>query len=124
MVDFDKEKRAYEMLCWIPYSFPADFNWELAALGAYSKAQKERSDKALDKWEKENPYQVSPELKAFRELENLGVYKQTDHYSPHKASNGFYTKRLEEYRRNSGRRTKPSPKIKNRSRKSRWLYDR
>ena len=60
MVDFDKEKRAYEMLRWIPYSFPEDFNWEKASLGLYSKAQKERSDKALDQWEKENPYITSP----------------------------------------------------------------
>ena len=45
MVDFEKEKRAYELLRWVPYSFPEDFDWEKAALGVYSKAQKERSDK-------------------------------------------------------------------------------
>ena len=124
MVDFEKEKRAYELLRWVPYSFPEDFDWEKAALGVYSKAQKERSDKALDKFDKANPYETSPELKAFRELEKLGVYKQTDYFSPQKAANGFYTRRLAEYKSNSGRRKGASPKIKIRSRKSRWLYDR
>ena len=81
MVDFDKEKRAYEMLIFVPYSFPAEFDWELAALGVYSKAQKERSDKAIGKFEKEHPYESSPELTAFRELERLGVYTQNDFYS-------------------------------------------
>ena len=103
MVDFDKEKRAYEMLKFVPYSFPAEFDWELAALGVYSKAQKERSDKALDEFDKENPYESSPELTAFRELERLGVYTQNDFYSPTKATNEFYTKRLREYERNRRR---------------------
>lgn len=122
MVDFDKEKRAYEMLRWIPYSFPADFDWELAALGAYSKAQKERSDKALDEDDKAHPYESSPELKAFRELEKLGVYNQSDGYSPIKANDGFYTRRLKEYRDNAGL-TRPSSQIKRRFRKSRWDYN-
>lgn len=124
MVDFEKERRAYELLRWVPYSFPEDFDWEKAALGVYSKAQKERSDKALDEFDKANPYETSPELKAFRELEKLGVYQQTDYFSPQKAANGFYTRRLAEYNSNSGRRKRTSPKIKIRSRKSRWLYDR
>ena len=103
MVDFDKEKRAYEMLKFVPYSFPAEFDWELAALGVYSKAQKERSDKAIEEFEKEHPYESSPELKAFRELERLGVYTQNDFYSPKKAANEFYTKRLRKYERNRRR---------------------
>ena len=123
MVDFEKEKRAYEMLRWIPYSFPADFDWEKAALGLYSKAQKERSDKALEEHGKQNPYITSPELQAFRDLEKLGVYNQTDSYSPEKASNGHYTKRLAEYNENSSRRTRKSPKIKISRRKGSWLYN-
>ena len=115
---FEKEKRAYDMLKFVAYSFPAEFDWELAALGVYSKAQKERSDKALDEFDKENPYESSPELTAFRELERLGVYTQNDFYSPTKATNEFYTKRLREYernrRRNSERRSLPSES-------NRWL---
>tara|TARA_Y100001963_G_scaffold50353_1_gene70504 strand:+ start:239 stop:610 length:372 start_codon:yes stop_codon:yes gene_type:complete len=122
MVDFDKERRAYEMLKWVPYSFPSEFNWELAALGAYSKAQKERSDIALDQWDKDNPYETSTEMKAFRELETLGVYTQSDYYSPAKAANAFYSRRLAEYNNASGR-TRTSRKIKVRRRKSRWLYN-
>lgn len=130
MIDFDKERRAYEMLKWVPYSFPADFCWERAALGEYSKAQKERSDKALEEFEKENPYQSSPELSAFRELEKLGVYTQSDHYSPLKAANEFYTKRLEQYKRNrvgnpSRRSVTPKPNrwIRKESRLSRTRHE-
>ena len=84
-IDLDKEKRAYEMLRWVPYSFPADFNMELALLGTYLKAQKERSDIALDEFDKQHPYQSSAELDAFRKLEDLGRFSQKDYYSPHKA---------------------------------------
>ena len=122
MADIEKEKRAYEMLKWVPYSFPADFNMELALLGVYSKAQKERSDKALDEDDKANPFQSSPELSAFRELEKLGVYTQKDYFSPQKASDGFYTKRLREYRNNAGL-VRESKKVKRRFRKSRWNYN-
>ena len=122
MADIEKEKRAYEMLKWVPYSFPADFNMELALLGVYSKAQKERSDKALDEFDKAHPYESSPELSAFRELEKLGVYTQKDYFSPQKASDGFYTKRLREYRNNAGL-VRQSQKTKRRFRKSRWNYN-
>jgi hypothetical protein len=123
MIDFDKEKRAYEMLRWVPYSFPAEFDWELAALGAYSKAQKERSDKALEEDDKLNPYKSSPELEAFRKLEKLGVYTDKDSYSPIKAADGHYTKRLAEYFNNIGGSARKSSKIKKSSRRSRWLYN-
>tara|TARA_R100001443_G_scaffold19154_1_gene30510 strand:+ start:83 stop:484 length:402 start_codon:yes stop_codon:yes gene_type:complete len=103
MIDYEKEKRAYDMLKFVAYSFPAEFDWELAALGVYSKAQKERSDKAIEEFEKEHPYESSPQLKAFRELERLGVYTQNDFFSPIKAANEFYTKRLDKYERNRGR---------------------
>ena len=52
--DFDVEKACYRRLKSVPYSLPpAEFNWELAAFGYYSKMQKERSDIALDEFEKE-----------------------------------------------------------------------
>ena len=98
-IDLDKEKRAYEMLRWVPYSFPADFNMELALLGTYSKAQKERSDIALDEFDKKHPYESSPELSAFRKLEDLGRFTQKDYYSPHKAKENYYTRELERYTR-------------------------
>ena len=98
-IDLDKEKRAYEMLRWVPYSFPADFNMELALLGTYSKAQKERSDIALDEFDKQHPYQSSAELDAFRKLEDLGRFTQKDYYSPHKAKENYYTRELERYTR-------------------------
>ena len=47
MIDFEKEKRAYDMLKFVAYSFPAEFDWELAALGVYSKAQKNEAIKHL-----------------------------------------------------------------------------
>ena len=58
------------MLQSIPYSLPpAEFNWELAARGFYTKMQKERSDKALDEFEKELQPKISGEMAAFLELE-------------------------------------------------------
>ena len=98
-IDLDKERRAYEMLRWVPYSFPADFNMELALLGVYSKAQKERSDKALDEFEKQHPYESSPELAAFRKLEKLGRFTQSDYYSPTKAQESYYTRELKRFTR-------------------------
>ena len=124
MIDFEKEKRAYEMLRWVPYSFPEDFDWEKAALGLYSKFQKERSDKALDQWEKEHPYSSSDEIKSFRELKILKVYGENTNYSPQKGSDGFYTKRLAEYNENAGRSTRKGRQIKKSRRNGRWLYDR
>ena len=39
--DFDVEKDCYRRLQSVPYSLPpAEFNWELAAFGYYSKLQK------------------------------------------------------------------------------------
>ena len=99
-IDLEKERHAYEMLRWVPYSFPADFNMELALLGTYSKAQKERSDKALDEFDKNNPYETSPELAAFHKLEKLGRFTQSDFYSPSKAQEGYYTRELKRHTRN------------------------
>ena len=99
-IDLDKEKRAYEMLRWVPYSWPADFDIELAKKGVYFKAQKERSDKALDEFDKKHPYETSPELAAFLKLEKLGRFTQSDYYSPSKAQESYYTRELKRHTRN------------------------
>tara|TARA_B100000131_G_scaffold259350_1_gene254853 strand:- start:343 stop:735 length:393 start_codon:yes stop_codon:yes gene_type:complete len=98
-IDLDKERRAYEMLRWVPYSFPAEFNMELALLGVYSKAQTKRSDDAIAEFEKNNPYETSPELAAFHKLEKLGRFTQADYYSPSKAQEGYYTRELKRHTR-------------------------
>ena len=99
LVNVEKEKQAYKMLQSIPYSLPpAEFNWELAARGFYTKMQKERSDKALDEFEKELQPKISGELSAFLELEALGIYSEQDNFDPNKADNEFYTQRLNRIR--------------------------
>lgn len=95
----EKEQRAFNLLQWNPYSLPTDFNWELAALGHYTKLQTERSDKALDEFDSINERQASEELAAFHELERLGVYTQADYFSPSQAQNGFYAKTLKDHKR-------------------------
>lgn len=93
------EERAHALLQWNPYSLPHDFDWELAGLGHYSKLQKQRSDKAVEEFDKLHPYEASEELSAFRELERLGVYTQANYFSPKDAKNGFYGQRLREHLR-------------------------
>ena len=100
--DLAKEERAYALLQWNPYSLPNEFDWELAALGHYSKLQTERSNKALDEFDSINERDASDELAAFRELERLGVYSQDDFFSPTKATQGFYAKALREHRSSAG----------------------
>ena len=95
--DFDAERRAFELLQWVPYSLPTDFDEDLAAECYYTRTQKKRSDAALNAWDKEHPYERSEELNAFHELERLGVYTQADFFSPFKAKDGYYAKRLKEH---------------------------
>lgn len=105
----DPEEAAFEMLQWNPYSLPNEFDWELAALGAYTKLQRERSDTAIDAVEQEikrerdrrhkqardgKPGALS-ELEAFHELERIGVLTESDFYSPGQASEHWYTDALE-----------------------------
>ncbi len=118
----DDERRAFEMLCFNPYSLPAEFDWELAALGYYSKSQKERSDLALTAFDKEHPYESSSELLAFKELEFLGIYSPNDFYSPSKAKRGFYTARLKQHRSISAGNRGPSKATKTASRSRRPRY--
>ena len=101
MTNPDTEERAFDLLQWNPYCLPTEYDDDLALVGYYSNTQKERSDHALDAWEKEHPFESSDELKAFRELEKLGVYTDADFYSPSKAKNGHYTSRLKEHRADS-----------------------
>ena len=82
----DKEERAYLLLQWASLAPLAPFDEGLAESGFYTSVQKQRSDKALDDWDKENPYEQSSELKAFHELERRGVITQSDFFSPDKAA--------------------------------------
>ena len=101
--DFDVEKDCYRRLKSVPYSLPpAEFNWELAAFGYYSKLQKERSDKALDEFEKELQPSNYSQTAAFEELKKLGVYTEKTKYNLEQAENGFYTKRLKSGRKSRG----------------------
>ena len=96
VTDRDPEEVAFDLLNWNPYSLPAEFDDEQAMLCVYSKLQKQRSDAALDDWDKAHPYEASDELTAFRELERLGVYTSRDFFSPSKAKNGHYSARLKQ----------------------------
>ena len=92
----DKERRAYDLLQWVPYSLPAKFDPVLAIQGHYTQSQKHRSDKALDDWGKANPFDSSSELEAFRTLHDLGHFSNDVYFSPARAKNGFYAARLKE----------------------------
>ena len=130
LVSVEKERQAYKMLQSVPYSLPpAEFNWELAARGFYSKMQKERSDKALDEFEKDLQPKISSEMKAFLELEQLGIYNEKDQFNPNKADNDFYTQRLERIRKLRGNDTqggsgkiKSNRSIRNQSNRFRERY--
>ena len=101
--DFDVEKDCYRRLQSVPYSLPpAEFNWELAAFGYYSKLQKERSDKALDEFEKELQPSNYSQTAAFEELKKLGIYTEKTKYNLEQAEKGFYTKRLQTVKRSRG----------------------
>ena len=82
----DAEERAWELLRWGSRAPLAPFDEELAAEGFYTRVQKERSDAALDEWDKKNPYDADTELQAFHELESIGVLTKADFFSPDKAN--------------------------------------
>lgn len=97
MPDLSREYRAWELLQWVPFSLPSEFDEDLALQGHYTKLQKQRSDAALRQWGKDHPFdRTGSELGAFLELESRGVYSQTHFFSPSKAKNGYYTKRLKD----------------------------
>ena len=109
MTKYDNERRAYELLQWVPYGLPAEFDDELAQAGYYSKIQRQRSDAALDAFDAAHPHQTSDELAAFRELERLRIYSPHTLFSPSKAKDGFYTRRLKELREQGGSQRPQSP---------------
>jgi len=94
VTNLDAEERAFDLLQWVPYCLPSQYDEEQAMLGYYSKTQKDRSDHAIGAWDAEHPYKSSDELEAFKELERLGVYTQADFYAPSKAKDGHYTGRI------------------------------
>jgi hypothetical protein len=87
----DRERAAYEMLRWVPYSLHAPFDPALAIEGHYSRMQDHRSSKALDAWDAAHPYEQSPELQAFYTLQAIGQLSEHDYYSPERAKRGGYT---------------------------------
>ena len=102
MIKPEQERRAYALLQWVPYSLPTEFDEELAMRGVYSAMQRKRSNAALDEQDQKHPEKTSAELAAFRELERLGIYNQSDLYSPAKAKCGHYSERLKQHSKRSG----------------------
>ena len=96
----EAEERAHALLQWGSPAPLAPFDEDLAVEGFYTRIQRERSDKALAAFEeaidKEN--QPLSELDAFKVLEGLGIITRNHFYSPAKAANEFYTKRLKQHR--------------------------
>ena len=115
MPDLARERRAWRLLQWVPYSLPTEFDEDLALLGYYTTLQKQRSDLALTEWDKAHEKPISPELSAFKELEARGIYTQSTLFSPSKAKNGHYTSRLKQLdtKADSTERS-PSPAAANR----------
>ena len=90
----DRERLAYEMLRWVPYSLPTDFDPALAIAGYYTQLQDHRSNKALDEFERNLPDDASPELHAYQILQAIGHLKEHDYYSPSRAKRGEYSATL------------------------------
>ena len=67
MPDLARERRAWQLLQWVPYSLPTEFDEDLALQSYYTTLQKQRSDLALDEWDKAHEKPISPELSAFKE---------------------------------------------------------
>jgi ribosomal protein L17 len=97
------EERAFDLLQWVPYSLPSEFDEDEAMKGTYTKIQAERSDAALNAWDNKHSHESSAELSAYRELIRLKVYSKHVFYSPSKAKDGGYTRRLKEHARNTDR---------------------
>ena len=94
MTDLNQEQRAYDLLQWVPYSLPGFFDDDLAVIGFYTETQAQKSDAALKAWDDDHPFVSSSELTAFKELERLGVYSDSNFYSPSKAKDGAYSEQL------------------------------
>lgn len=87
----DRERRSYELLLWVPYSLPSDFDPALAMAATYTQLQDHRSNKALDEFERNLPDNTSPELHAYQILQAIGHLKEHDYYSPARAKQGEYS---------------------------------
>jgi hypothetical protein len=94
VTDLSQEQRAYDLLQWVPYSLPGFFDDDLAVVGYYTEIQTQKSDAALKAWDGDHSFVSSSELMAFKELERLGIYSQSDFYSPSKAKDGAYSEQL------------------------------
>ena len=94
MTDLYQEQRAYDLLQWVPYSLPGFFDDDLAVIGHYTGIQVQKSDAAFKAWDDDHPFVSSSELTAFKELERLGVYSDSDFYSPSRAKDGAYSEQL------------------------------
>jgi len=106
--DLTTEERAFDLLQWVPYSLPSEYDEEEAMCGKYTAMQQQRSDAALDEWDLKNPYESSEELTSFRELRRLGVYTDDDYFSPSLASDAFYRKTLKQHTATSASVNGPS----------------
>ena len=109
MTDLNAEERAFDLLQWVPYSLPSQYDEDEAMCGKYSAMQKERSDAALDAWDLKHPYESSDELKAFRELRRIGVYNDENYFSPSLAKDAFYRETLKQHTSTTGSINGPSP---------------
>ena len=87
------DERAYELLRWQSLAPMGEFDPAFP----YFDVWKAASDKALHQFENEHYYETSDELKAFQYLERLGIFNQSDFYSPSKAKENEYTSRLKEH---------------------------
>lgn len=126
MIDYDKEHQAWQLLLWQPWSLLSEFDEDLAAKGYYTDLQRKRSDQALEAWDVQHPEETSAELSAFKELERLGVYGQRTWFSPSKAKDGFYTRRLKQKQDHGSKPVgfdRAGRTTQKRSRKSRWRND-
>ena len=97
------DERAYELLKWQSLAPIGEFDPAFP----YFDVWKAASDKALHQFENEHYYESSDELKAFQYLERLGIFNQSDYYSPSKAKENEYTSRLKEHQQ----RTKDRPRV-------------
>ena len=87
------DERAYELLKWQSLAPIGEFDPAFP----YFDVWKAASDKALHQFENEHYYETSDERKAFQYLERLGIFNQSDYYSPSKAKENEYTSRLKEH---------------------------
>jgi hypothetical protein len=113
VTNLNAEERAFDLLQWVPFSLPSQYDEDEAMCGKYSGMQQQRSNAALDAWDLKHPYESSEELTAFCELRRLGVYSNDDYFSPSLASNAFYRKTLKQYTATSTSVNSPGPARRN-----------